>query len=561
MKRTPLAAGGCGCAHSSLQPALSEWSAYGQLGWFHRPGRGCDRRDRDTRGDGSSDLVIGVSSDPQTLDPEFGQATRANETLKNIYAQWVRYPPLDPSKDITKADVSRVVPEAFKSWKVRRRTGRSTFTLRPGAKFPSGRSITADDFIYKVNRALGVKFGSVFVFNILGITKPSQVKKINGMTFQIKLPAGSPILGPMMRDQDAGIVDTELVKKNSTKADPWGTKWLARTGAAASGAYVIGEYVPGTRMTLKANPRYWGPKPYFTTVVLQVIPSSQNRVLLLRNGSIDIAEDLSVEDAVRLKGQARRQGRLVPDGRPEHARLRRGQEAVQRRSRQAGHRLRDPVPTARRRAAARPGQGREGRLAPELDLVPEGAVSVQARHREGEGTARPGRILRGAHLHGRDQRRRRGRPGARDPAQDGPCGRRRDDEHREAVGCAVPEEPQRAVAAGVDRIEPRLVRDDPYYHSFLWLGTDSVINWFKYSNPLIDSSQKEFANVLSVAQRRALARQVQVQLNKDLPFISLGEPNYLLPVRRKRQRDRLRAGRARDVPLPEAQIGVRSATR
>lgn len=73
--------------------------------------------------------------------------------------------------------------------------------------------------------------------------------------------------------------------------------------------------------------------------------------------------------------------------------------------------------------------------------------------------------------------------------------------------------------------------DDPYYHSFLWLGTDSVINWFKYSNPLIDSSQKKFAKVLSIAQRRALARQVQVQLNKDVPFISLGEPNYLLPVR------------------------------
>ena len=48
-------------------------------------------------------LVIGVSSDPQTLDPEFGQATRANETLKNIYAQWVHYPPLDPNKDITSA--------------------------------------------------------------------------------------------------------------------------------------------------------------------------------------------------------------------------------------------------------------------------------------------------------------------------------------------------------------------------------------------------------------------------------------------------------------------------
>ncbi len=50
-------------------------------------------------------LVIGVSSDPQTLDPEFGQAQRANELLKNIYAQWVHYPAPNAKADISRADV------------------------------------------------------------------------------------------------------------------------------------------------------------------------------------------------------------------------------------------------------------------------------------------------------------------------------------------------------------------------------------------------------------------------------------------------------------------------
>ena len=146
--------------------------------------------------------------------------------------------------------------------------------------------------------------GSVFDFNILGLTKLSQVKKTGPYTVTVKLPHASPILGPMLRDQDAGLVESALVKKNATKSDPWGHSWLARTGGAASGAYVIAQNTPGTRLTLKANPNYWGPKPYFTTVILQVIPNSQTRSLLLKNGSIDIAEDLSLDDASRLQGSS-----------------------------------------------------------------------------------------------------------------------------------------------------------------------------------------------------------------------------------------------------------------
>jgi peptide/nickel transport system substrate-binding protein len=475
-------------------------------------------------------LVIGVSSDPQTLDPEFGQATRANETLKNIYAQWVRYPPLNPNQDVTKADVSRVVPEAFKSWKVAK-NGTITFSLRPGAKFPSGRSITADDFVYKVNRALAVKFGSVFVFNILGITKPGQVKKINATTFQIKLPAGSPILGPMMRDQDAGIVDTALVKKNSTATDPWGTKWLARTGGAASGAYVIGEYVPGTKMTLKANPNYWGPKPYFTTVVLQVIPSSQNRVLLLRKGSIDIAEDLSVEDAVRLKGQS---GVKVVSF-PTVSQNLLGFVADKK-----------PFNDVRVRQAI-------AYAIPYQQLV-DGPLRGQAKVAKGVWPQNSIWFQKAPYPYKLDTKKAKALL-----AQAGYAGGLTftveiSDGDADAQALAIPLKTALAdvgVTMNIAKLSAAQFQknrserspqawigsnlgsfvDDPYYHSFLWLGTNSVINWFKYSNPFIDSSQKKFAKVLSVAQRRALARQVQVQLNKDLPFISLGEPNYLLPVR------------------------------
>ncbi len=44
-------------------------------------------------------------------------------------------------------------------------------------------------------------------------------------------------------------------------------------------------------MVLKANKTYWMGAPYFDTVVLKVVPSSADRVLLLKQGAVDIARD------------------------------------------------------------------------------------------------------------------------------------------------------------------------------------------------------------------------------------------------------------------------------
>ncbi len=126
-------------------------------------------------------LVIGVSSDPQTMDPEFGQATRANELIKNIYAQWVHYKTINTGKGYLRADVKTVVGDALSSWTAKK-DGTVVLNVRKGAKFPDGTPVTADDLVYKIQRSLGVNAGSVFDFNILGLTKLTQVKKTGPYT-------------------------------------------------------------------------------------------------------------------------------------------------------------------------------------------------------------------------------------------------------------------------------------------------------------------------------------------------------------------------------------------
>ena len=104
---------------------------------------------------------------PRRSTPNGGQASRANETIKNIYAQWVKYTTKEGGEGYDIADLPNVEGEVLESID-QADDGTVTMKVRPEAKFPDGTPITADDLIYKVKRALEMQAGSVFDFNILG---------------------------------------------------------------------------------------------------------------------------------------------------------------------------------------------------------------------------------------------------------------------------------------------------------------------------------------------------------------------------------------------------------
>ena len=59
------------------------------------------------------------------------------------------------------------------------------------------------------------------------------------------------------------------------------------------------EYVPGQSITMVANPKYWGPKPRFKTVVIRNMPTAA-QLLNVQRGSREVAVDVSPIDAASL---------------------------------------------------------------------------------------------------------------------------------------------------------------------------------------------------------------------------------------------------------------------
>jgi peptide/nickel transport system substrate-binding protein len=92
------------------------------------------------------------------------------------------------------------------------------------------------------------------------------------------------------------------MQKHATKSDPWATAWKAKHDAG-SGPYCVSRWLPGTEMDLTANPHYQGPgKPYFKQVVLKVVSTSTERALLLKTGTVQVAENLTTDDINSLRG-------------------------------------------------------------------------------------------------------------------------------------------------------------------------------------------------------------------------------------------------------------------
>lgn len=54
-----------------------------------------------------------------------------------------------------------------------------------------------------------------------------------------------------------------------------------------TGPYEVQSYLPGSSITLVRNPYYWGPKPYYSEIVFDIIPDAQTLFLALESGKVD----------------------------------------------------------------------------------------------------------------------------------------------------------------------------------------------------------------------------------------------------------------------------------
>ena len=171
-----------------------------------------------------------------------------------------------------------------------------TLKLREDAKFANGDAMTSEDLMYTFERAWAMPWtaGNFPFMNISGV---DSMVVVDEHTVEIDLESPSALLPWLLSWQDGVLLDKSDLEANATEEDPWAVEY-ARRNINASGPYQIESWEPGVELRFTPNPYYFrGPEFYQNSgVVARIVPSAEDRELLLRKGDVDITWQLPLRD-------------------------------------------------------------------------------------------------------------------------------------------------------------------------------------------------------------------------------------------------------------------------
>lgn len=206
----------------------------------------------------------------------------------------------DTLVDFDEKQESKVVPAMAQSWDVSEDRKQITFHLHNNLKFADGSPATAPDLAWSLQRIVKLGFGNAANIKEYGFTKENVDQRIIApdnstlvMTFDKAYPT-SLVLQAIAANNVSALIDRKKVEKQAVDGD-LGHKYLS-THTACVGPYQLVRWNAGEGVMLQATPNYWGTPPKLKRVLIRHVAETGTQRLLLTQGDVDIARDLSADD-------------------------------------------------------------------------------------------------------------------------------------------------------------------------------------------------------------------------------------------------------------------------
>lgn len=216
-------------------------------------GQGASSATSTTRG---GELRIGITSEPATLDPLSSANTADGRSiLFNVYEGLVK-----PSTD------AGFRPAVAESYAIEQAGQVYNFKLRAGVKFHDGTTLTAEDVVFTLNKAVEARFS--------GFTQIAKVEALNdGDTERVVITLNEPNV------EFLPYLTLGIVPRNNPdrEAAPLGT-----------GPYSIASYTTQQSLVLEKNPYYWeAGVPHLDKITYIFAADSDALLTALQGGNID----------------------------------------------------------------------------------------------------------------------------------------------------------------------------------------------------------------------------------------------------------------------------------
>lgn len=179
------------------------------------------------------------------------------------------------------------VPWLAASWKPNKDATVWTFQLRKGVKFHNGQTMTSKDVVASMRQYVGNKASNAGLspyFDPAGVSAAGPYTVV----FRLKSPIG---VFPYLLSQ---TTYQAIIQPASIAAKPG--SWV-KSGMIGTGPFKLKSYVDKKSAELVRNTAYWGGRPPLDGVKITFVQGSAPLVLALRANQIDLAFQLSDQEA------------------------------------------------------------------------------------------------------------------------------------------------------------------------------------------------------------------------------------------------------------------------
>jgi peptide/nickel transport system substrate-binding protein len=226
----------------------------------------------------AADLVIGRSSEPSSIDPQFSRTGNNQMTGDMIFGRLLR----------TDENL-QMHPGLAESWK---NIDPTTWeiTLRDGVTFHDGSPLTVEDVIWSIERTDEVP-NSPAPFSDL-VAHVDTMTKVDDRTLRITTKGPAPAF---MEEVGRVFILSKAAAEGMASTD-----FDSGKAAVGTGPYKFLGWTPGETLKLEAYDGYWGDKPEFKDVEIRFISNDAARVAALLSGAVDLIDAVPPADVPRL---------------------------------------------------------------------------------------------------------------------------------------------------------------------------------------------------------------------------------------------------------------------
>lgn len=237
-------------------------------------------------GSAAHTLQLAFTEDTQPLDPDVYYAGQGLVATTAMYQGLVQYAdvPLSYTGNLGYQAVTSkpaIVPDLATSWSVSSNGLTYTFNLRQGVKFHDGTAFTSAAVAADITRREAVNGGPAYqeaMVSSVQTPSPYQVvinlkQPTNAFMDYLASAYGLKMISPTLLAAHAGNDQAQS---------------YLQVHDGGTGPYTMTEAHPGQFYQLSYYPGFWGPKPYYTTVDIHIIPNISTQEIEFEDGQLSL---------------------------------------------------------------------------------------------------------------------------------------------------------------------------------------------------------------------------------------------------------------------------------